>query len=278
MNGKLECISQSLIMYFVRLLLVCFITILQSACSSSAESKNANTDELSDMVIAQALYLDERTPVGFYQEDIQNDAFYSISHVKNIDLLALADRDGIPVHELASDDFVEALTWSDQAAGYQPFYGQLVANSERLLYHQFTRVDPASPQFINLVRVFKASALNRSGVDRSDSGASYQGKITLSNMVVEDVKLIIEYLWMFTDSNNYKNAVLVSDTTETADAFVHLMKQARLNLSYSESCDTINVYDIHYTIPKDSGLIWKDQVISRVILAKRTGNRIEICK
>ena len=103
-----------------------------------------------------------------------------------------------------------------------------------MLYFQFTRYDPESPQFINMHRVFKASALDRNGVDRSDEDAKYKGRITLTELTAENVKLIVEYLWLFTLSNNYRNAVLESYTTETESKFEHVMKQARLKLSYSD--------------------------------------------
>lgn len=257
------------------------IVLVLAACGSvtdTAVDNNSSAGEISDMTIASALYFDERTPEGFYKEAFQDDVFYSISHVKNTSLLPLVDRAGLPVHELASDDFVEAMAWSDKAAEYQQSYEQLADNAETMLYYQFTRFNPDSPQFINMHRVFKASVLDRSGVDRSDEDSEYKGRITVTGLTAETVKLIVEYLWMFTLSNNYRNAVLESYTTETDDEFVHIMKQARLDFSYSESCDTVEVYDIRYTVPKDSGFIWKDKSLAQTFSAKRTGSYLEICK
>jgi hypothetical protein len=252
-----------------------------SACGGSAGSSSADntaTNNTSEMVIANALYFDKRTPADFYTEDFQADTFYSVSHVKNTSLLPVAARSGLSVHELASNDFVEALTWSDKAAEFQQSYKQLAANTETMLYFQFTRFDPASPQFLNLHRVFKASVLDRTGVDRNDTNASYKGRITMPNPTAADVKLIIEYLWMFTASNNYRNAVLESYTTETDTEFVHIMKQARLNLDYTGGCDTIEVYDVSYRVPKDSGFIWKEKVLTTTFSAKRTDSYLEICQ
>ena len=230
------------------------------------------------MVIANALYFDKRTPAGFYKEDFQNDNFYSVSHVKNTSLLPVVDRAGLAVHELASNDFVEAMTWSDKAAEYQPSYQQLADNTETKLYFQFTRFDPASPQFINMHRVFKASVLDRNGVDRSDENASYKGRITMPNPTAADIKMIVEYLWMFTLSNNYRNAVLESYTTESETEFVHIMKQARLNLNYNGGCDDVEVYEVRYRVPKDSGFIWKEKVLTETFSAKRTDSYLEICQ
>lgn len=263
------------------ILLSGIVILTLSACSSGSDTAGGdartatNADE---MVIAKALYFDKRTPDGFYKENLQDDTFYSISHVKNTSLLPVADRAGLTVHELASNDFSEALQWSDKAAQYQPSYSQLAANSETMLYYQFTRFNPDSPQFINMQRVFKATVLDRNGVDRNDDNARYRGRITMSKLTADKVKLIIEYLWMFTLSNNYQNAVLQSYTIETETEFVHIMKQARLKLNYSGACDDVEVYEVRYTIPKDSGFIWKDKSLTESFAAKRTDSYLEICK
>jgi len=263
----------------IQILLTGLAALLLSACGSSSGSSSAgNSAESTEMVIANALYFDKRTPADFYKENFQDDTFYSVSHVKNTSLLPVVDRAGLAVHELASNDFTEAMTWSDKAAEYQPSYQQLADNTETKLYFQFTRFDPASPQFINMHRVFKASVLDRNGVDRSDENASYKGRITMSNPTAADIKLIIEYLWMFTLSNNYRNAVLESYTTETDTEFVHIMKQARLNLNYSGGCDDVEVYEVRYRVPKDSGFIWKEKVLTETFSAKRTDSYLEICQ
>ena len=272
---------RSRFLHVTGILLTGIIALALSACSASSGSSSVDSSAASnarEMVIANALYFDKRTPAGFYKEDFQNDSFYSVSHVKNTSLLPLASRTGLSVHELASDDFNQAMTWSDKAAEYQQSYKQLATNTETMLYFQFTRFDPASPQFINLHRVFKARVLDRTGVDRNDENAGYKGRITMPNLTAVDVKLIVEYLWMFTLNNNYRNAVLESYTTETNTEFVHIMKQARLNLNYAGGCDNVEVYEVHYRIPKDSGFIWKERVLKDTFTAKRTDSYLEICK
>lgn len=279
MKNRRKTGLQSRVLQSIRLLLAGFVALTLSACSGSETSGSdiSTANSAAEMVIANALYFDKRTPAGFYKEDFQDDTFYSISHVKNTSLLAPADRAGLTVHELASDDFSEAMTWSDTAAQYQPSYKQLADNTETRLYFQFTRFDPDSPQFINMHRVFKASVLDRNGVDRSDESASYKGRITMPNPTADDVKLIIEYLWMFTLNNNYRNAVLESYTTETDSEFIHIMKQARLNLNYDGGCDDVDVYEIRYRMPKDSGFIWKEKTLTDEFTAKRTDSYLEIC-
>ncbi len=269
----------------MRLPFLLLVSMLMSVTACSVEpdaevvdnAKNS-VDVNSDIAIASALYLDRRTPDGFYQEDYPDDLFTSLSHVKNTTILAPGDRAGLSVYELSSNDFVEAMSWDEQATAYQPLYSQLVDTIETDLYYQFTRVNPDLPEFIDISRVFKASAIDRSGVDRSDEEAEYQGKITLAVITAIDIKRVVEYLWTFSFSNNYSNAVLESYTTETENDFVHIMKQAKINFSHSEDCDTVEINEVRYAVAKDSGLIWRDKVLLRSFLAKRNGSLVEVCK
>ncbi len=269
--------SKTAVLQCNRFLSVGLFALLLSACGGGSDSLSKDKNTISsaatvDMAIASALYFDQRTPEDFYKEEYQGDKFYTANHVRNIDLIPIADRPGVSVFELTSDDFNEAMNWSEQSATFQDLYKQLVDNSETLLYHQFTRVDPAAPQFVHLNRVLKASALDRNGVNDN-----YKGRITLANMTAADVKLIIEYLWTFTIDNNYGNAVLSTSITETADEFVYIMQQARLNSSFDDSCDVIKLYEVHYTVPKASGFIWKNKMLEREIFAKRSGDFLEVC-
>ncbi len=276
---KTYIIQQSVLPFLQKwrfLLLLLPVTFFVTACSSTITTEEAAVDN--DLFVAKALYFDKRTPDDFYHEESSSDLFASISHVKNIGILPLDNRSGLSVYELSSDDFVEAMTWDEQATVYQPLYSQLVANSETDLYYQFTRVNPDLPEFVDISRVFKASVLNRAGVDRSNEDGEYQGKITLTDITVADVKQLVEYLWMFSFSNNYSNAVLESYTRETVDEFIHTLKQARINFSHDGSCDEIELYEISYSIAKESGLIWRDKVLMSTFSAKRNGTSVEICK
>jgi len=235
-----------------------------------------NTIEFSNEIkIAAALYNNNRVPGDFYQEDYPENLFGSVSHVKNIDLVI---NDGLPEYELASNDFVEAMEWDEQAAVAKDFYDQLVDVSETALYYQFTRVNPDLPELIYMSRVFKETMLDRAGVDRSDEDGEYKGKITLIEITAADVKFIVEYLWIFTFSNNYSNAILESYTLENDDEFIHIMTQAKLDFSYNDGCDTVNLYEVRYTVPKATGLIWRDKEFIGTFLATRNNNLIEICR
>ena len=271
LKSTLKLIWRSLVLLFS-------VTLFLAACSSAEEVTGASkVTEDNNLLTAKALYFDKRIPDNFYRETSSDDLFVSISHVKNTGILPFSGRNGVSVYELSSNDFVEAMAWDEQATVYQPLYSQLVDNSETKLYYQFTRVNPDLPEFKDISRVFKANMLDRSGVNRNEEDGEYQGKITLANMNAGAIKQLVEYLWMFSYSNNYSNAVLESYTRETVSEFIHTMKQAEINFSYDGSCDEISSYEIRYSINKESGLIWKDKFLLDTFTAKRSGVSVEVC-
>lgn len=270
---------------FLLVITLSFLALTLSACSGgsqdSADQVNPtakNTVALdNDNAIMRAVYLDIRTPEGLYSETYpDSDVFYSISQVKSDELLPIGQRAGVARYELSTDDFTEALAWSEQAANYQPGYKQLVDNRETDLYFEFIRVDLNYPQFVHLSRVFKNGAIDRSGVDLTQPD-NYLGNIPTQTLSVDRVKLFIEYFWTFSFSNNTGNAVLQSYTTETDTSYIHIMEEAKLTTGASGQCDTVEVFEATYTVLKNTGDIWKYQEKTQEISSKRYGDEFEIC-
>ncbi|MDT8452006.1 MAG: hypothetical protein RQ936_04575 [Gammaproteobacteria bacterium] len=259
-----------------------------SACSGGGEQVTDSGTEFTtiptgslyadaDRAILQAVYFDIRIPAGFYTETYADSGtYYSISNVKNDELLPVADRLGIVRYELSSNDFTEALAWSEQAASHLPVYKQLVDNSDTDLYFEFLRVDLNNPQFVHKSRVLKTSALDRSGIDLNQPD-SYQGKIGADMLTAKSVKMILEYLWTFSFSNNTGSAVLSSNTIETETSYIHTMEEAKLTTRSAEQCDTVAVFKTTYTVQKASGDIWKEQQVIKEISSKYSGSEFEIC-
>ena len=262
-----------------------FLVLTLSACNSGGEASATNSDveqqnlplgiviSDDDSAILQAVYFDIRTPEGFYTESYADSSvYYSISHVKNVELLPLANRSGVASYELSTDDFTEALEWSEQAANYQPVYKQLVDNRETDLYFEFTRVDLNNPQFVHLSRVFKKSALDRSATDLNQLDI-YQGKIAIQMLSAERVKMLMEYFWTFSFSNNTGNAVLKSNTIETDISYIHTMEEAKLTIRSADQCDTVEIFETTYTVQKDTGDIWREQEMTREVSSTCYGDK-----
>ena len=259
-----------------KVLLICSCLKWLSGCGGSTgtgptTSAQQLSIDTSDHAIATLLYDDVRVPDGFYQEPTSTDVFTSTSHIRNTDLIPVASRHVVMAYDLSTDDFADVVNWSEQAASMQVVAGNLVDSTETSLYHQVSRVDSASPQFVQRHRVYKSSVFNRDGIDEH-----YRGRINLPAITADDVKAIIEYQWMFTMYNNYGNAVISSTTNETADGFEHVMLQARLQLATS-GCDRVEVYRVTYEVDEADGNIWRSSTLEREFDAELDGSQVKVC-
>lgn len=243
---------------------------------SVPEANNANKSN--DLTIAERIYKNKRIPAGFFtiEEPLAEDVFYSVSHVKNIEILAPAEKVGLPHYELSTNDFAQALIWSEQAASNKPVYKQLVDNTDTELYFQFERVDLNNTNFIHLSRVFKSDVIDRSGVDLTKAN-NYQGKISSASLDSILVKQIIEYLWTFSFSNNYGNTVIESNSSETGVAFNHILLEAKMTSGGNDACDTIEIFESQYSVDKTTGEMSKTIQTIRTYLASFNGSTSSLC-
>jgi len=257
---------------------ILIVALVITACGGGtpASDLQANSYKGSDYEIITKVYTDQRTPDGFYQESLP-DTWYTIRQLKNTDLLEGVVPSSTPVYELGTDDFTEALNWSETIALQQAVYEQLVDTTETDQYFQFTRFSPGTPDYTHYSRVFKSSSLDRSGYDLGNPGI-YLGMITWQPLTAEQVKYVIEYLWTFTFNNNYGNAVLESYTEETDSEFIHTMTEARLTMDYADNCDTIQIFESQYSVQKTDGMIFQVEYLIREIYSERIGNDYQVCE
>lgn len=277
--------TKSLVNYLIILAFILIITGCKSSGNasdgpvspSSVGSVEVTASELTDLDIATAIYTDQRTPSDFYTVDVPNSEYYTVVNLKSTDLLAIADRAGEAVYELGTDDFTEALRWSETAANYRPVYKQLVNSSETDWYFQFSRVDMDNPQFVELHRVLKLSAIDRTSVDLNNLN-SYRGTIGLTVLTETNAKMIDEYFWTFSFDNNYGNAILGSRVTEADHEYTHTMTQAHLAAGASGECDTIEITRATYSIEKSTGDIFMVETPVKTIYASQNSGAIQICE
>lgn len=256
-------------------ILIMVLTLTACGGGTTAPDFQTNAVRSSDYEIMEMVYMGQRTPDGFYQESLP-DTWYTIRHLKNTDLLAGRTVSGTPIYELGTDDFTEALNWSEIVATQQAVYEQLVDITETDLYFQFTRFSPGTPDYTHYSRVFKSSALDRIGYDLDNPGI-YLGMITWQALRVEQVKHVIEYLWSFTFNNNYGIGVLESYAEETDNEFIHTMSEARLTINYAGNCDTIQIFETQYTIQKTDGMIFQAEYLIREFYSERNGSDYLVC-
>ncbi len=254
---------------------------LPANINQSSSGQTADNQAAVDQSILEAIYLNQRTPDGFYLSLPADTGSYTLSHVKNTDIVATGERSALTEHELSTDDFVQAMSWSEQKAGYLPGYQDLVDNNESEFYFEFTRVDMAEPDVMHYSRVFKQSVIDRSGVDIQLNvplqNEVFLGTIPPSSLSPLRVRQLLEYLWAFSLSNNYGYAVLSTALEQNSAAFVYTMKEARLTQGGGGECDVITVYDIRYRVDRETGRIDKSTTTERVLSSRQDGESLSLC-
>ena len=226
--------------------------------ADSVEGPVQTSSVVAEPVILQAIYRDIRTPEGFYQEPTRDPAtFYTIHHVTNTGIMAPSlVTDATPVYELCSDDFSEAYNWSEIASSSSGRSLDLADTTDTEMYFEFSRFNPEELNRIDLSRVFKCTYLDRSGVNLNDLSV-FKGVLAKRPFDAYDLKLVVEYLWLFSYSNNFGHVVLSSDSTETADEYVHTLTEATLQVSHDPfgECDLIEVFVSTHVANKATGEI-----------------------
>jgi len=228
---------------------------------------------ISESTLLQAVYLNKRTPASFNLAQVDDSGFYTIRHIRNSDVVAnarfvarVASQDALQApqarvqadFELSSDDFTEAMQWSEVMAGKQPVYHQLVDVSESELYYQFARVAMGSPTTTEYDRVFKRSMLNR---DNAESQAIKSGEQAFLGIIPpvrqseHNIKQVIDYLWSFSESNNYGYAVVSTAFQAYSDHYRYMLTEAQLDTATGTGCDRIQIMEKRYDISRSTGRI-----------------------
>jgi len=206
----------------------------------------------SDAEIAALIYSDsQRTPAGFYTEVVPTFSGYiATSHLKNSDITANASTQ----YELCSDDFNQALQWSE-TANSNGVNANLVGNETTDQYFEFDRVRNGTPQGYLRARVYKCSYLNRNNVDlQLAQGAA--GTLNFRPLSAAALQSLVEYLWQFTSYNNFGNVVLSSSATTASSGIAHSLFIATLSSATGGStCDTVNVIEWKHSLDTSSGAL-----------------------
>jgi hypothetical protein len=225
---------------------------------------------LTDLQIAELLYAGtQRTPAGFVSDaPPPGMGVVSTHHLQNTHLAIAADR-----HELCTDDWNQALNWSNATAGETEL---LVGNSTTDHYFEFQRMRDGVPVVTTRVRVFRCAYLDRSAVDLAD----VQGPAGLLNLRPIDagaLRNLSEYLWQFSPYNNADHAVLLSRGASMATGLEHEVVQARLERSGHGGCDRVTVAAWRHKVAFATGALVREWVPLWEFGARREVGGVATC-
>lgn len=235
---------------------------------------SASVDFLDAGNILTAVYLNRRTPDGFYSEPQPDPGvFEAVRHIKNHDVLDPGDiMPDTPDFELCASTFTEALDWSETAAGTS---GDLVDNRDDPLYYEFIRVNLATPHILTRQRVYKCSMLDRSSIDINNPD-NRLGLYTEIPPTGAGFKRAMEYLWTFSFRNNYGNAVLNSTSDDTIGHFHQTFHQAIMTpATVPGGCDTITIFETNHLVEKASGEVTVFETVINTLQARFQEGLIE---
>ncbi|NJO13342.1 MAG: hypothetical protein HC872_07645 [Gammaproteobacteria bacterium] len=245
-----------------------------SAAPAPAPAAPARVVTQSDAQIATLLYSDsQRTPSGFYADPIPSGVSYAATlHLKNTDLSGAPQQ-----HELCTDDWNEALGWSEVAADNAANYSDLVATETTARYYEFGRVPRGQTGGYLRARVYRCTYLDRDTVDlQGESPAA--GRLNRRPLTGADLRELSEYLWLFTRYNNFGHVVLRSTGLATAAGFEHTLYLASLQRSaQAPSCDRILVHSWRHLLDTATGDLQLQQQPLWEFGAREMSGAIELC-
>jgi len=230
-----------------------------------------------DLEIATAIYNGTaRVPAGFYSEAAPvGHGTVATKHVKNTDVdTALAPS--ASEFELCTDDWNQALAWSETFALNSPQYSNLVATNDDGRYFEFARVQSGSPDLYVQSRIYKCAYLNRSAANlRAATGAA--GQLNARPLTSDELRRLSEYFWQFTSYNNFGHMVLKSagSTSPMLEHTLHMASLVRGGLS--ASCDRIDVIAWTHRVDTATGALTLDVQTLFSFGAKETAGVAQLC-
>jgi hypothetical protein len=218
-----------------------------------------------DEAIAEQLYAGApRTPVGF-ASDPAPPSFTQVTtyHVKSQQLGAAATQ-----HEVCTDEWNEALAWSEMLAAQAPEYLDLVGNGTTDSYFEFDRVPRGQPERYVRMRVYRCDYVDRTGVDLAAPGA-FAGTFNRRPLDGEGLRALGEYLWLFTPYNNAGNAALASEV-HSGPPLAHEIVLASLTpAGAGETCDRVTLRSWTHTVDGTTGVLTLTTALVREFLVRR---------
>jgi hypothetical protein len=225
-----------------------------------------------DAAIAEQLYAGTpRTPAGFLS-DAAPASFEQVTtfHVKSRQL----DPTAPTQYELCTDDWVQALGWSETLALAAPTYLDLVSNETTERYYELDRVPQGNPQRYERVRVFRCSYLDRSGVDLDGVGDA-AGTFNRRPLDAAALRDLAEYLWWFSEFNNADHAVLASASEAATNGLAHTLTLA--SLERGASCDRVVLRAWTHTVDDTTGALHASLAELREFGVRRDGAVVQAC-
>jgi hypothetical protein len=225
-----------------------------------------------DAVLAAQLYAGTpRTPAGFLADPApQSFSQVTTYHLKTRQL----DANAPTQHELCTDDWNQALAWSETVAQQAPTYLDLVGNTSTERYYEFDRLPHGDPQRYERMRVFRCAYLDRAGVDLDTTGA-FAGMLNVQPLDTAALGGLAEYLWEFSEYDNVNHAVVSSAARTVTTGLAHTLTLA--SLERGTTCDRVSLNEWTTTADAATGELRSTVTALREFSVHRVGDTVVGC-
>lgn len=242
--------------------------------ASSPSSAPPRPISQTDLEIATSVFAGKRVPEGFYTEPAANDAVNATLHLKNTDIdpsITAAQ----PQYELCTNDWNQALGWSETNASNAQVYADLVATNDDARFFEFARVRAGSPAVYTQTRVFKCTYVDRTNANlRTNDGAA--GQLNVRPLNADELERFSEYVFRFTRYNNFGHSVLQSaGNTSALEHTLHIASLVRDGLS--TDCDRIDVIAWRHRVDPTTGAITLDTQTLWSFGARESAGVAQLC-
>jgi hypothetical protein len=234
--------------------------ILFLTCAVLLGCNDLGSGPSADDEIIQKAYSHYSLPQWFSTEDFNSVSPY---YENTISIYPLAER-GTSWFELSTNDYNQALAWSEASSRNSAYYRDLVSQRETEKFYEFTRVYAAHPNDAILSRVHKSSYLDRSEFDKLHKG-SVLGRFQVRPVTMKNVKELIEYLWCVDNNYDVGTGVLSTSMSENTMYVDYLLQEYDLVYGDWGMHDNIIISDAVFRVEKASGLIAYSRHMVRTI-------------
>lgn len=251
------------------------IAIATGACTAppADEPKAAAQNVLpGDTAIAAQLYAGTpRTPAGFLSDPApQSYLQVTTYHIKSKQIDSAAPTQ----FEVCTDQWAQALAWSETVALQAPTYLDLVTNSSTDRYYEFDRVPHGDPQRYERMRVFRCAYLDRSSVDL-DAPSAVAGTLNAQPLDAAALGGAAEYLWEFSEYNNVNHAVVSSAASAATTGLAHTLTLA--SLERGATCDRVVLREWTFAADPSAGHLSSTVTQLRDFSVRQVGDTVAGC-
>ncbi len=166
-----------------------------------------------------------------------------------------------------TDDWDEALAWSETAANDAPVYSDLVATVTDPRYYEFGRAPRTPADDYVRMRVYRCAFFD-----------PVAGTLNVRPLDAVTVGQFAAYQWQFTPYNNFGNVVLERATRTTSSAIEHTLDLATLTRATGAgACDRVEVIAWTWRVLLATGKVEVETAALLDFRARLTDGVAEVC-